>query len=143
MYRALPAGRPAGFQRLPRGDAERVRPAVERQDAGDPHGVAADIPRQAGDPLGLGATAGDPEPSEFTLGVRLEPERQGPPGVRAQRQQRQCDDRQPDHGARPTTTPQGSSPAGIFFRTFMVSVSTTVTSLDGPLALYSLRPSLV
>ena len=135
VYRALPAGRPAGLQRLPGGDAERVRPAVEGKNAGDPHGVASDLARQAGDPLGLGVAAGDPEPPELGLGVRLEPEGPGPPGGRAQRQQRQCDDRRPDHGARPTATPQGSSPAGIFLSTFMVSVSTTVTSLEGPLAL--------
>ena len=38
-------------------------------------------------------------------------------------------------------TPQGIFPAGIFFTTCSFSVSTTETSLEGPLAVYSFLPS--
>ena len=67
------------------------------------------------------------------LGIGLEAEGQWCP-ARPSGQERHRERQGPDHGARPTTTPQGSSPTGIFLSTFMDSVSTTVTSFDGPLA---------
>src|SRR5262245_40510795 len=135
VHGALPPRQGALLQRALGGDTEGVGPPHERKDAGDPHRSAHDPTGEAVHSLGPRTGALNPELSELGLRIRLEPECERTPGCRGQRDERE----QPAHascqGAVPIATPHGSSPAGICLMTFMESASTTLTSLDGPLAL--------
>src|SRR5690242_4631534 len=142
MDRALPLGGSALLERCLRGDGHGVGAAGQRADARDPERVAPDHAGEAGDLLGVRRDAGPPQIVHG--GARTSVEREGLRVVAGERQERNRRERtEParSHGDSASATPQGSFPTGTFRVTFRLSVSTTLTSLDGPLAVYKVLPS--
>ena len=130
------SGVAALLQRLPGGHAERVRPAARAGGCGSPARYRPRIsPARQATRSACALTARDPEPPQ--LGLR-HPARSGTRAVAGRsRPAPPAPARRPPVGSRSlcrSRHPTGSSPAGIFLITLRVSVSTTVTSLDGPLA---------
>src|SRR4029079_15091617 len=114
------------------------------------HGIAVEIGGKTGHPFGLGGGARLPQPVQLRRGVQLGAEPAGKPrrGVSPDQegQYHRSDPTGSDHsraGAGPIATPHGILPTGTVAITASLSVSTTLTSLEGPLAVYSFFPSRV